>query len=192
MAHFWRYSTLHCKLGTNRRPGLRRDRGQNAGGWELAPNIAPQRLELFTPKLAMNFCRKGSISGVPRNLKFSPPLKFLEISPPTIPVSKQNHYIPFRGGVWGRGCDEAEISEERFFTGWGQGIQWMRALVRKSIGKAIQWRGFGHSVNRRTLWIEIFCAHPLPKSLLRPFGGRGGILFGHSYRKLCSKQFWEK
>ena len=69
-----------------------------------------------------------------------------------------------RNGVLGRGCDEAEISEEkRLFTEWGPGIQWMKASVRNSTGKAIQWRGFGHSVNRRTLKIEIFCAHPLPK-----------------------------
>ena len=56
-------------------------------------------------------------------------------------------------GVLGRGCNEEEISEEqRLFTEWGQGIQWMKALVSYSTGKAIQWRGFGHSVNRRTLW----------------------------------------
>ena len=29
-----------------------------------------------------------------------------------------------RNGVWGRGCDEAEISEEKLlFTEWGPGIQ---------------------------------------------------------------------
>ena len=33
----------------------------------------------------------------------------------------------------------------------------MRALVRNSTGKGIQWRGFGHSVGRRALWVEIFC-----------------------------------
>ena len=40
----------------------------------------------------------------------------------------------------------------------------MRALVKNSTGKAIHCRGSGHSVNRRTPKIEIFCAHPLPKS----------------------------
>ena len=55
---------------------------------------------------------------------------------------------PSWNGVWGRGCDEAEISEEkRLCTEWGQGIQWMRALLRISTGKVIQWRGWGHSVN---------------------------------------------
>ena len=53
------------------------------------------------------------------------------------------------------------------FTESRQGIQWMKALVRTSTGKAIQWRGFGHSVNRWIWKIEIFCAHPLPKSQLQ-------------------------
>ena len=58
-----------------------------------------------------------------------------------------NSEDPYWNGVLGRGCDEAEISEEqRLLTEWGQGIQWMKALVRNSTGKAIQWRGFGHSV----------------------------------------------
>ena len=34
-------------------------------------------------------------------------------------------------------------------------------------GKTIQWRGFGHSANRRTLKLEIFCAHPLSKPQLQ-------------------------
>ena len=66
-------------------------------------------------------------------------------------------------GDWGRGCDEAEISEEkRLFTEWGQGIQWMKAWVSNSTGKAIQWRGFGHSMNRRILWIETSVLIPFP------------------------------
>ena len=32
----------------------------------------------------------------------------------------------------------------------GEAIQWMRGLVRISTGKAIQWRGSDHSLNRRT------------------------------------------
>ena len=79
-------------------------------------------------------------------------------------------HLRFWNGVWGRGCDEAEISEEkRLFIEWGQGIQWMKALVRNSTGKAIQWRGLGHSVNRRTLKIEFFCAHLLLKFWLLGF-----------------------
>ena len=38
----------------------------------------------------------------------------------------------------------------------GEAIQWMRGLVRISKGKAIQWRGPGHAVNRRTLKTEKF------------------------------------
>ena len=42
----------------------------------------------------------------------------------------------------------------------------MKAVVKSSTGKASHSRGFGHSVNRWTLRIEIFCAHPLPESPL--------------------------
>ena len=46
---------------------------------------------------------------------------------------------PVWNGVSGRGCDEAEISEEKhLFTEWGPGIQCMKALARNSTGKAIQ------------------------------------------------------
>ena len=39
-------------------------------------------------------------------------------------------YHQHRNGVWGRGCDEAEISEEkRLLTERGQGIQRMKALA---------------------------------------------------------------
>ena len=60
-----------------------------------------------------------------------------------------------RNRLWGRGCDEAEISQEKcLFTESGQGI--------RCTGKAIQWRGWGHSANCRTLQINVICAHPLP------------------------------
>ena len=40
--------------------------------------------------------------------------------------------------VLGRGCDEAETSEEkRLFTEWGPSIQRMKASVRNSTEKAI-------------------------------------------------------
>ena len=71
-------------------------------------------------------------------------------------------FVEVWNGVWGTGCDEAEISEEkRLFTEWGEGIQWMKALVRNATGKAIQWRGPGHSVIRRALKTEFFCASSL-------------------------------
>ena len=77
----------------------------------------------------------------------------------------------FRGSVEGRGgCKTNQTSRSRFwgkedatktkqmfseqkgyFSEKGGGIQWMRGLVRISTGKAIHWRGPGHSVNRRTL-----------------------------------------
>ena len=49
----------------------------------------------------------------------------------------------------------------------GEAIQWMRGLVRISTGKAIQWRGPGHSVNRRTLKSEkLLSSSPSRKSAL--------------------------
>ena len=67
----------------------------------------------------------------------------------------------------GRGCDEADIGEEkRLFTEWG------RHSVNEGFGKEFYRKG--NSVKRfrpvseslQTLNIEIFCAHPLPKSPL--------------------------
>ena len=56
-----------------------------------------------------------------------------------------------RSRFLGRGCDEACFSEKKGSSvKRGESIQWMRGLVRISTGKAIQWRGPGHSVNRRT------------------------------------------
>ena len=79
----------------------------------------------------------------------------------------------WQGIPQGRQFTEAEISEEkRLFTEWGQGIQWMKALVGNSTGKAIHWRGFGHSVNRQTLKIEF--------SVLIPFPNLGS--YYHSFR----------
>ena len=53
-----------------------------------------------------------------------------------------------------RGCDEALFSEKRSFQ-WKGGRQFSESgLVSISSGKAIQWRGSGHSLNRRTLKTE--------------------------------------
>ena len=49
----------------------------------------------------------------------------------------------------------------------GGAIQWIRGLVRISTGKAIQWRGSGHSLNRRTLKTEkMLSSSPPRKSAL--------------------------
>ena len=67
----------------------------------------------------------------------------------------------------GRGCDEAFFSEEGLFSERGEAIEWMRGLVRISTGKAIQWRGPGHSVNRWTLKTEkLLSSSPSRKSPL--------------------------
>ena len=65
------------------------------------------------------------------------------------------HLSLVRSRFLGRGSDEALFSEKKgVFSEKGGGMQWMRRLVRISTGKAIQWRGPGHSVNRRTPKIE--------------------------------------
>ena len=70
---------------------------------------------------------------------------------------------------WGRGCDEALFSEKKGFSvKRGEAIQWIRGLVRISTGKASQWRGSGHSLNRRTLKIEkLLSSSPSQKSALK-------------------------
>ena len=62
---------------------------------------------------------------------------------------------PIRTWFLGRGCNEALFSEKKGFSvKRGEAIQWIRGLVRICTGKAIQWRGSGHSLNRRTLKTE--------------------------------------
>ena len=77
----------------------------------------------------------------------------------------------------------------------------MKALVKRSAGKAIQRRSFGYSVGRRTSNIEIFCAHPLPKSALfreekkyiPPPWRRGGVYsFSPCYFKSLEMRALEK
>ena len=53
-----------------------------------------------------------------------------------------------------------------FFSEKGGGIQWMRGSEKSSIGKAIQWRGPDHTVNRQTLKTEKLLSSSLPKNQL--------------------------
>ena len=81
----------------------------------------------------------------------------------TTRTAMHNRILYLEPSFGGRGCDEAEINEEkRLFTEWGPGIRWMKALLRNSTAKAIQWRGSGHSVNRRTPKIKISCQISAP------------------------------
>ena len=78
---------------------------------------------------------------------------------------------PVGGGQFrkGRGCDEELFSEKKGFLSVtrGEAIQWIRGLVRISTGKATQWRGLGHSLNRRTLKTEkLLSSSPSRKSAL--------------------------
>ena len=93
------------------------------------------------------------------NRSSPPPLPTQSLTPPTPPI------FGF-GTEFGEGDGTKQKSVKRLFTEWGQGIQWMKVLVRNSTGKTIQRRGSGHSVKRRTLKIEFLCAHHLPKSRL--------------------------
>ena len=74
----------------------------------------------------------------------------------------------------GTECGEGEATKQKSakrqtpFTEWGQGTQWTKALVRNSTGKATQWRGQAHSVNRQTLKTEFFSALiPFPNLISR-------------------------
>ena len=75
---------------------------------------------------------------------------------------------PNQSRFLGRGCDKALFSEKKGVSvKRGEAIQWMRGLVRIFIGKAIQWRGSGHSLNRRTLKTEkLLSSSPSQKSAL--------------------------
>ena len=58
----------------------------------------------------------------------------------------------------------------RFSVKRGESIQWMGCWLRICTGKAIQWRGPGHSVNRQTLkTFRSCCPHPLPENRLLVF-----------------------
>ena len=89
--------------------------------------------------------------------------------------SKSSHLkqigCKIRGDFLGRGCDEALFSEKKGFSvKRGEAIQWIGGLVRISTGKTIQWRGSGHSLNRRTLKTEkLLSSSPSRKSALIRF-----------------------
>ena len=70
--------------------------------------------------------------------------------------------------IFGEGMRRSTFQWKKGFSvKRGEAIQWMRGLVRISTGKAIQWRGPGHSVNRRTLKSEkLLSSSPSRKSTL--------------------------
>ena len=73
----------------------------------------------------------------------------------------------YQSRFWGRGGDEALLNKKSFSVKRGEAIQWTRGLARISTGKAIQWRGQGHSVNSRTLKTEkLLSSSPSQKSAL--------------------------
>ena len=88
----------------------------------------------------------------------------------------------------GRGCDEALFSEEKVSSVQrGESIQWMRVSARISSGKAIQWRGPGHSVNRRTLkkW-KVAVLIPFPKISSYKFRGPNFFILEFFMCFICS------
>ena len=69
-----------------------------------------------------------------------------------------------RADFWeGDATKHFSVKKRGFSVKRGEAIQWMKGLVRISTGKAIQWRGSGHSLNRRTLKLKSCCPHPLPQ-----------------------------
>ena len=87
----------------------------------------------------------------------------------------------------GRRCDKALFSEKKGFSvKRGEAIQWMGGLVRISTGKAIQWRGPGDSVNRRTLKSEkLLSSSPSRKSALRMVA-KMLVVFSHAPTSVAS------
>ena len=80
--------------------------------------------------------------------------------------------------IFGKGMRRSTFQWKKGFSvKRGEAIQWMRGLVRLSTGKAIQWRGPGHSVNRRTLKIEkLLSSSPSRKWALIYFPSRVPVL----------------
>ena len=77
-------------------------------------------------------------------------------------------HTPLRTDFWeGDATKNFSVKKKVFSVKRGEAIQWMRGLVRISKGKAIQWRGPGDSVNRRTLKTEkLLSSSPSWKSAL--------------------------
>ena len=82
--------------------------------------------------------------------------------------TKQTIHNSCRSRFGGRGMWRNMFwMKKKVFSEKGGGIQWMRDSVWISTGKAFQWRGLGHSVNRRSLQIEkLLSSSPSPKSAL--------------------------
>ena len=94
----------------------------------------------------------------------------------------QNFYRPTKniGDFWepifGKGMRRSTFQWKKGFSvKRGEAIQWIRGFVRISTGKAIQWRGSGHSLNRRALKTEkLLSSSPSRKST--PIFGMSVIL----------------
>ena len=107
---------------------------------------------------------------------FSPALfnKFSKsFSPPKI-CTKKSFFFTARLCRGGHANDFWEGDATKHFFQWkkgfsvkrGEAIQWIRGWVRISTGKAIQWRGSGHSLNRWTLKTEkLLSSSPSRKSV---------------------------
>ena len=76
--------------------------------------------------------------------------------------------LNIRADFWeGDATKHFSVKKKGFSVKRREAIQWMRGLVRIPTGKAIQWRGPGDSVNRRTLKTEkLLSSSPSQKSAL--------------------------
>ena len=68
--------------------------------------------------------------------------------------------------IIGRGCEKHFSNTNRVFQWKGQGIQWMRGLVRSSTRKAIEFSEEVRAIRWAAgLWkLKSCCPHPLPKN----------------------------
>ena len=109
----------------------------------LTPTLLPlppllQRGELCKPT-TLNYINQFSSHGFSRNSSFTQ----FGLAP---------HQENLRSRVFERDATKPfSVNNKGVFSEKAREIQWMRGLVRISTGKAIQWRGPGQSMNRRTL-----------------------------------------
>ena len=143
----WNVSGTSLKIGKE----CRRFLGMSFG-WNFfrGPEAGETRPKNLWKKIARGICRQFSQNSPDQIKKFTP-------NPLCITSGSTYRAILVEEPMFGEGDAKKHFSvKEGFFFQWkkGGGIQWTRGLVRMFTGKAIRWRGLGHSANGRTLKTE--------------------------------------